>query len=55
MANEKGHLIRVPPSAAAARFVNIAGAMAEAISAKTPPKQGVRDLTGPLKIAAFRA
>jgi len=53
MANEKGH--PVPPSAAATRFVNIASAMTAAISAKTPPNQGVRDLTEPFKIAAFRA
>jgi hypothetical protein len=53
MANGKGHLIKVPPSAAATRFVNNASAMTGPISAKTPPKQGVRERTEPLKILTF--
>ena len=55
MANEKGHLIKVPPSAAATWFANIASAMTAPISAKTSPNQGVRERTEPLTMLAFRA
>jgi hypothetical protein len=54
MANEKGHLVKVRPRPVATRLVNTR-AMTAPISAKTPPKEGVRERTEPLKILAFRA